>query len=37
LSGCFGHWISTSIIMNFRFIHIQPGRLNMHSVTCQVL
>jgi hypothetical protein len=37
LPGCFGPWISTGIIMNFRFIHIQPGRLNMHSVTGQVL
>jgi hypothetical protein len=37
LPGCFGSWISTGIIMNFRFMHIQPGRLNIHSVTGQVL
>jgi hypothetical protein len=32
-------WIDTNFrfIMNFRFMHIQPGRLNMHRVTGQVL
>jgi hypothetical protein len=27
LSGCFGPWISTGIIMNFRFMHNQGRRL----------
>src|SRR3954467_16002628 len=37
LPGCFGPWISTSIIKNFRFMHNQAGRLYMHRVTGQVL
>src|SRR4051812_47110418 len=27
LPGCFGPWINTGIIMNFRFMHNQGGRL----------
>jgi hypothetical protein len=27
LPGCFGPWMSTEIIMNFRFMHNQGGRL----------
>src|SRR3954467_6657246 len=27
LPGCLGPWISTGIIMNFRFMHFQGGRL----------
>jgi hypothetical protein len=27
LPGCFGPWMSTGIIMNFRFMHNQGGRL----------
>ena len=37
LPGCFGPGISTGIIINFRFIHNQGGRLYIQSVTCQVL
>jgi hypothetical protein len=37
LSGYFGPWISTDIIINFCFMHIQPRRLNMHRVIGQVL
>src|ERR1041384_7839189 len=35
LPGCLGPWISTGIIMNFRFMHIQGGRLYIHRVTGQ--
>jgi hypothetical protein len=27
LPGCFGPWMSTGIILNFRFMHNQGGRL----------
>jgi hypothetical protein len=27
LPGCFGPWMSTDIIINFRFMHNQGGRL----------
>src|SRR6185295_12501615 len=37
LTGCFGPGISTGIIMNFRSIHNQGGRLYIQSVTGQVL
>ena len=37
LMGCLGPWMSTRIIMNFRFMHNQGGRLYIHSVTVQVL
>ena len=37
LLGCFGLWMSTGIIMNFRFMHNHGGRLQIHRVTCQVL
>jgi hypothetical protein len=37
LPGCFGPWMSTGIIMNFRFMHNQGGRLWIHRVTSQVL
>ena len=37
LSGCLGPWMSTGIIMNFRFMHNQGGRLYKHRVTGQVL
>ena len=35
--GCLGPWMSTGIIMNFRFMHNQGGRLYKHRVTGQVL
>ena len=37
LPGCFGPWISINIIMYFRFLHSQEGRLNIRRVTCHVL
>src|SRR6187399_2396927 len=37
LPGCLGPWMRTGIIMNFRFMHIQGGRLYIHRVTGQVL
>src|SRR3990170_2291968 len=37
LPGCLGPWMSTGIIMNFRFMHNQGGRLYIHRVTGQVL
>ena len=37
LPGCFGLGISTGIIINFRFIHNQGGRLYIQSVTGQIL
>src|SRR3954447_23812022 len=37
LSGCLGPWMSTVIIMNFRFMHFQGGRLLIHRVTGHVL
>ena len=37
LLGCLGPWMSTGIIMNFRFMHNQGGRLYKHRVTGQVL
>ncbi|PUZ56674.1 hypothetical protein GQ55_5G346500 [Panicum hallii var. hallii] len=37
LPGCFGLGISIGLIMNFRFIHSQEGRLYIQSVTGQVL
>src|SRR6187401_2204142 len=32
-----GPWMRNGIIMNFRFMHIQGGRLYIHRVTGQVL
>ena len=37
LPGCLGPWMRTGIIMNFRFMHNQGGRLYKHRVTGQVL
>src|SRR4051812_9442439 len=37
LPGCLGPWMRTGIITNFRFMHIQGGRLYIHRVTGQVL
>jgi hypothetical protein len=37
LSDCFGRWISTGIMMYFRFMHSQERRLNIHIVTGHVL
>ena len=37
LPGCFGPWMSTGIIMNFRFMHNQGGRLYKYRVTGPVL
>src|SRR5215216_3605922 len=37
LSGCLGPWMRTGVIMNFRFMHSQGGRLEIHRVTGQVL
>lgn len=37
LPGCLGPWMRIGIIMNFRFMHIQGGRLYIHRVTGQVL
>jgi hypothetical protein len=37
LPGCFGPWMIIGIMMNFRFMHIHGGRLNVHKVTSQVL
>jgi hypothetical protein len=35
--SCFGPWMRTCIIMNFRFMHNQGGRLLIHRVTGHVL
>jgi hypothetical protein len=35
--GCFGPWISTGIMMNFRFMQSHGGRLYIHRVTGLVL
>ena len=37
LPGFLGPWMSTGIIMNFRFMHNQGGRLYIHRVTGHVL
>src|SRR4051812_22861756 len=37
LPGCLGPWMRTGIIMNFRFMHFQGGRLYIHRFTDQVL
>src|SRR4051812_39055289 len=37
LPGFLGPWMRTGIIMNFRFMHFQGGRLYIHRVTGQVL
>jgi hypothetical protein len=37
LPRCFGPWMIIGIMMNFHFMHIQGGRLNIHKVTGQVL
>src|SRR3954468_19320931 len=37
LPGCLGPWMSTSIIVNFRFMHNQGGRLYKHRVIGQVI
>ena len=37
LSGFIDPGMSTGIIMNFRFMHNQGGRLYIHRVTCHVL
>src|SRR3954471_8377862 len=33
LPGCLGPWMRIDIIMNFRFMRIQGGMLNIHRVT----
>src|SRR6185312_9701742 len=37
LPDCFGPWISTGVIMYFRFMHSQEGRLNIQRVTGHIL
>src|SRR3989337_1628429 len=37
LPGCLGPWMSSGIIMYFRFMHNQGERLYIHRVTGQVL